>query len=284
MNQNIQEQREKLFEVKKLQLHTGLEGFDAEQAYATFKSTGGASLGIVGKDFTPTQPNFLFDSFTDCLKDIPQANLDTLSVSNLKDGKRLKISCEVGSYGFTNMKNESDEMLVSINIETGFDGTTSTQLYISTFRLICSNGMRGLTTEKNLSFKNTGGNVGKASFMMQDIVQILNNQNNYLDKFKELSKRKVTKREIDDYIFKVTGIDPRKDDLGTRSKNILDAINKSVLIEMQDAGENAWALMNSISRYTNHNTKKNTEDFIYAGAGLKMNNLAQRHAFDLILN
>ena len=49
-----------LFEVTKLQLHTGLEGFNSPEAYGVFKTTGGTALGVVGKDFTPTQPQFVY--------------------------------------------------------------------------------------------------------------------------------------------------------------------------------------------------------------------------------
>jgi len=56
-----------MFQVKKIQLHTGIEGFESPNSFGIYKTTGGNALGIVGKDYTPTQPAFLYDNFQACL-------------------------------------------------------------------------------------------------------------------------------------------------------------------------------------------------------------------------
>ena len=74
-----------LFEVTKLQLHTGLEGFDSPEAYGVFKTTGGPALGVVGKDFTPTQPQFINEAFNKCLEG-KGIDIDGLKFRELKGG------------------------------------------------------------------------------------------------------------------------------------------------------------------------------------------------------
>ena len=78
---------EKLFEVTKLRLHTGLEGFDSPEAYRVFKTTGGPALGVVGKNFTPTQPQFIHDAFIKCLED-KGIDTDDITFREIKGGRK----------------------------------------------------------------------------------------------------------------------------------------------------------------------------------------------------
>jgi len=68
-----------------------------------------------------------------------------------------------------------------------------------------------------------------------------------------------------------------------RKQSVLDQINESVAIEMKDAGSTAWALLNGITRYTNHMANfASKDDYIYADTGMFMNNRAQVHALKLL--
>ena len=279
--------REQLFEVKKLQLHTGLEGFDSPKAFATFKNTGGNALGVVGDNFEPTQPVFLFDNFVESLMNT-SADLNTLEYKELKGGARIMLSANIGKFSYTNLQGKDDELIMKINAVTGFDGTTKTSVFLSTYRMICANGMKSWKTEYNLAFKNTKGNIGKANIMLNEVAKAINTQNKYKLFLKTLTTKKITTKEQNEYLQKVTGMNLKDyNALSTRSRNILDKINQSVAIEMQDAGATAWALLNGITRYTNHevkSTNKESFEYIYAGSGLNLNHDAQKVAFEMFCN
>lgn len=284
---NVEAIKEKLFEVKKIQLHTGLEGFESPYAYGTFKHTGGNALGIVGKDFEPTQPTFVFDNFVSALIDA-NADLSTLSYNELKGGSRIMLTADIGTFGYTNMRGLQDELISRINIVTGFDGSTKTAMFISTLRMVCANGMKAWKTEFNVAFKNTKGNIGKVNMLCNDVAKAINSQSEYKQFLETLTKRAITPKEHNEYIKKVTGFDAKEyADMTTRSRNIFDRINEAVAIEQKDAGKSAWALLNGITRYTNHmvkHTAKDQLDYIYADSGMKMNNSAQQVAFEMFAN
>jgi len=281
---HIEQERAKLFEVVKLKLTSGLEGYTAENAYGIFPKNGGKSLGLVGKDYFPTQSTLLFDNFVSAMSEVPKADLNSLKVTELKEGKKCKITCDLGLYGFVNMIGKDDEMEVKIDIQTGWDGFTKTSIFLSTYRLVCSNGLKGWSTERIASFKNTVGNNGKINILSEDVAKVLRGKDQYLEKLRLLNERKVSAKEVKDYLNRVLKIDTTKT-LSTRTSNILDQINASVAIEEKNAGMTAFTLLNGITHYTNHVAKaKDRQTYLYSDRGMVLNDLAQKHAFDLILN
>ncbi len=284
---NIESIREQLFEVKKLKLHTGLEGFESPDAYGTFKNTGGIALGVVGKDFEPQQPTFIFDNFVDALVDA-NADLSTLTYTELKGGRRIMLSADIGNFQYTNLRGFKDELKSRINITTGFDGSTKTSMFLSTYRMVCANGMKAWKTEFSVSFKNTKGNIGKANLLCSDVAKAINSQKEYKEFLEVLTKKEISKKEHNEFIKRVTGYDIAEyNDMTTRSRNIIDKINQAVAIERKEAGATAWALLNGITRYTNHMVKRTETDridYIYADQGSKLNDTAQHVAFEMFAN
>jgi len=265
-----------------LALHSGIEGFETDNAFSVWKTTGGKALGNVGRIFEPTQPEMLFDGMLECLKELPSADLNTLTFTELKGGKRIKISCEIGEFGFINLKGIQDSMTLKLNVQTGYDNQTSTTVFLSTYRLICENGMKGNTTEFNANFKNTSKNLGKSLAMMSDISKVLSVKDGYLQKLEQLSKRKITDAERNTFIQKVWGIDVNNFRKG-KAADVMDQINRSVAIEQESCGNTAWMLLNAATQWSNHQAKaSNTEDFIYANRGLLINEKAQSASFALL--
>lgn len=273
-----------MFNVKKVKLHTGLRGFESPSAYGVYKTTGGPALGVVGKDFNPMQPQFIFDAFAHSLKmnNLPDDNIEFVEI---KDGSRIILRAEVDTLDMKNKLKKNDITKLRLSIMTGFDGRTKTSAFVDTQRLICENGAKAYQTEFNISFKNTKGNIGKANMFISDIPVMLKNLQNLKELWNRLSQRIITDKERNEFIRKVTGFDPAVyADLSGQRQKLLDDINASVAIEMRDAGATAWALMNGITRYSNHVAPKkgSLEDYIYADRGMFLNEKAQRYAIELL--
>lgn len=280
----IAKTREQLFEVVKLQLHTGVEGFTSPESFGIYKKTGGAALGVLGKDFTPTQPTFLFDQFVDAMQDVATSDLGSLKYTELKGGKKIVLSANIGKLSYKNLVGKDDQMDIKANLITGFDGYTKTALFVSVYRLICGNGMKAWRSEFNVAFKNTKGNVGKVNMLCEDLVKVMQSSEEYTEGIRALGNRKITAKEHNEFILKVTGMDPKKyNEMTKRQQSTLDKINEAVAIEMKDAGATAWALLNGITRYTNHMaTKGDVNDYIYVDSGLILNEKAQKESFALL--
>lgn len=281
-NANIESIKGKLFDVVKVPLITGLEGFENPDSFGVYRATGGQALGSVGKDFTPTQPKLLFDEFENCLYQT-DANFNDVTYLELKGGKKIVFEAPIKKMGFTNLRGQEDEMIVKINLATGFDGLTKTSLFISCFRLVCSNGMKAWRTEFAVSFKNTKGNVGKASSLCNDIAKATDSINDFEEYIKQLNRTSVDKAKVEEFLMKTIGYNNSlKEELGTRKQNILDLVQESIELEFSRTGATLWGLVNGITHYTNHVAKTDDRnDYVLVGGGLKLNDLAQKVALEM---
>jgi hypothetical protein len=268
--------------VVKIPLITNLEGFENPDSYSTYRSTGGQPLGVVGKDFTPTQPKLLFDEFENCLYDT-DAKMKDVKYMELKGGRKIIFEAPIKTLGFKNLKGEDDEMIVKINLATGFDGLTKTSLFISCFRMVCSNGMKAWQTEFSISFKNTKGNIGKASSLCYDIARATDQINDFEAYIKQLNRTSVGKAKVDEFLFKTLGYNEAlRSEIGTAKQNTLNAVQESIELEFSRTGSTLWGLVNGITHYTNHVAKTdNRNDYILVGGGLKLNDLAQKTALEM---
>lgn len=283
-NANMQAIKNQLFDVVKVPLITNLEGFEAPNNFGMYKAEGGNCLGVVGKDYTPTPSKLLFEQFEDCLYDT-DADFNKVKYLELKEGRKIVFEAPIKNMGFRNMVGKEDELIVKVNLSTGYDGLTKTSLFVSVYRLICSNGMKAWNTEFNVAFKNTQGNVGKASSLCADVAKAIDSTERYGDLIKQLNKTEVSVADTQEFLKRVLGYNNSMlDEVSTRGRNILDAVQESIAIEFSRTGATAWGLVNGITHYTNHvvNTKEDRDSYLLVGSGMKLNDTAQRVALSLI--
>lgn len=274
----------KLFNVVKMPLITNLEGFENPTAFATYRENGGNPFGVVGNDYNPAQPKALFSMLIDSMRHNDAMDLSKLKYTEMKDGKKIRFSVPVATVGFKNLQGKFDESIVTLNLQTGFDGLTKTSLYLSTYRMICSNGMKASVTEFQASFKNTKGNNGKAASLISDVNKQLENVTTLEEMYLAMNKAKVTDADVKKYIELVTGYNLKdKEEFSTRKSNILTQIQNSIELEFSRTGKTAFGLFNGITHYTNHSASgSDNEDYIFVDAGVKMNDNALKFALSLV--
>lgn len=250
---NIGQIREQLIRPKKIQLHTGIEGFNSPDSFGIYRHTGGHALGVVGSRYEPQDLELFLDSVTHSLMDCGQNyDLSKLKYKEYKDGQ--KVSFEIPSNEFQIQSPvKGDVFQTKIQFFTGFDGLTKTSITFSVLRLWCENGAKSWQNELNLSFKNTKGNVGKTGFFCSEIAKIDAQIDNYKELLQLAAQRKVTKNEINRFMEIVIGIsqDTYNEQNG-KKRAIFDRVNASTLIEQNELGNTAYALLQGITRYTTH--------------------------------
>ena len=145
--------------------------------------------------------------------------------------------------------------------------------------------MKAWTTEYNTSFKNTKGNTAKINLLCNDMSKVFEASEKYVENLKNLGKRFVSRKERNDYLKKVTGLNVDDyENLSSRSKNILDDIDSAIAKEIKIAGKTAWSLLYGVARYTNKKgaARDSKNDFIFVDSGRLMNEKAQKAAFSLL--
>lgn len=270
---NFAKVQEQLFNVVKLQLTPNLEGFEQPQSFGIYRDTGGLPLGVTGKDFTPQQPKLLLDSFLDCSLD-----LSKLSYHEMKGGSKIRFEIPIKTFEFKNARKVGDVTDISLCIQTGFDGLTKTTLYLKTFRLICTNGMKNSQTEFTASFKNTIGNQGKIASLCYDVEKAVKNTENLQELYLRLDKIEVNQERINEFLLKVANLDVKlKSEFHPRTQKVFDAINESIALEFGRTGATAFGLLNGITHYTNHVASgSENPDYIFVDNGVKLNDKAMQ--------
>lgn len=265
-----------IFDVQKVQLISSINGYETPESFGVYNALNKKCLGVVGSQYTPTQPAELLSNFIECLDD-NGVNTDELTYKELKGGSKVLFNAPYKNISFTNKKGLQDESVISINIQTGYDGLTKTSLYLSMYRMICSNGMKANTTEFTVSYKNTAGNKHRINSLCPDVAKSLNMFDELESLILHLNSVPVNSLVVANFLKDLTGIDiAKKDELSTRSTNIYADLLRSIEKEFNRTGATAWGLLNGITYYTNHvATAESREDYILIDKGASLNAKAQ---------
>lgn len=261
-----------LYEVKKIQLHTGLEGFNSPEAYATYKTTGGNALGVVGSVFEPADLNLLFDSLTQTMLDCDiTTDIADVKFTEFRDGARCQFEIILPNKEIKGSPMVGDVIRQSLVLRTGFDGLTKTALSFQSYRLWCSNGSGSWKKDVELALKNTLRNHVKVMTFCDDLLNVAGQADEYVKAVGSLASKKVTQKKLDEFLKKLTGFEFNEyKDLTTKRRNILDRINEAVAIEANNTGWNEFSLLQGITRYTTHDLcggDANHPDLLFANAG-----------------
>lgn len=273
--ENLVKIAEQLFDVQKVQLHSNVDGFETPSAFGVY-SDKGKILGVVGNQYVPTQPSDLMANFIECLED-SEANLDKLTYLEMKGGSKIAFKAPFKTVAFKNIAGVMDETVVSINLQTGYDGLTKTSLYLSTFRLVCTNGMKANRTEFTTAFKNTAGNQNKIGSILLDVKKSLSMFDTLEQSIKHLNSVPVSQLAVKNFLHELSGVNIEKqEESSARALNIYNEMLQSVEVEFKRTGASAWGLLNGITYYTNHvAAAENRQDFILLDRGEKLNRRAQ---------
>lgn len=280
---NVNEMRPLLIQAKKIQLHSGIEGFDSPNAFGIYRHTGGKPLGVTGAVFVPPDLGQIADTFDDSLKRCcPNIDRDQLEFSELKDGAKVRISVPAPDIEVKS-RIVGDVHKMRIDIITGFDGLTKTSLSFFCLRLVCMNGMKRWKRDIELAYKNTAGNQPKMKLFCDEILTMLQDTQDYREFLNRAAQVQFTQPMIDAFYKKLLGYNEKEyKELSTRKKNILDKINASVAVEQHDLGPNLYALLNGITRYTSHDLAGGVMDKLMTDNAAALNQKANILIHELI--
>lgn len=242
-----------LIQPKKIQLHSGLAGFDSPEAYGIYRHTGGQPLGVVGRVYEPPDLHLFLQMIERSIAQCADwLDIDQLEYVELKGGGKVRISIP-GPRIELKTPMVGDVIEARLDFITGFDGLTKSALGLFLNRLWCGNGAARWVLGHRLAFKNTPGNQGKWLLFCDEIVKVLAQSREYGEFLNAAVQRKVTQKEMDVFFKAVLGFTHAEyKEQTTRKRNIFDRINQTVAIEMHNTGDNAFGLLQGVTRYTSH--------------------------------
>ena len=267
---NIAKIENQLFDVEMKPLITADPNFNVVDWYGVFKSVGGNQLGIVGNRFAPTQPRAVFQAFCDA---ILEYGLDTanLRYTEVKGGEIVRFSIDLEPISYTNLRKQEDVTIPTLNLQIGLNGKVPTSMFLSTMRLICTNGAKKSFSEFTTSFKNVKGNQGKIVGMFNDVVRCMDEVSHVKELYQIMNKVEINQDAVNTYLKRVCDIDMAKyGDYAKQKQNTIDLLNQSIELEIGRTGATLFGFYNGITHYANHSINTKDTDSIITGVGSKM--------------
>lgn len=293
-----------LFEVTKLPLQAPLmeiaENDEAPKVvifeapkdiYGVYKTTGGLPLGVMGKDFLPTQPKEILDAILLTLHESGLGvNANSISFNQYAGGSKIEFAVKSEPLQFKNARKLKDITEMEITFSTSYDGSKSNKIQVFTRRLVCLNGMTARGLEADMKGKNTVGGKAKIFTYIQELSTVLAGMKDWREKMIALDKVKVDTATIEKFKLELLGYNQATilaDDKPNHAKKaILKSLDEAIEIEFKRTGETAFGLLQGVTYYTNHlaNSSKTISDdeYIRFFQGAKTNDKAQELVFAML--
>ena len=280
---NIESIRKRLIQAKKIQLHSGIDGFDSPETYGIYRHTGGKALGVVGKIFEPMNLDLFLTSIVESAI-AAGLDLSKLTYNEYCEGSKIVFDLQLQNFDIPSPM-VGDTLATKLQFKTGFDGLTKVSLGFYTYRLWCSNGAKSWQKDIGLSYKNTANNHAKSMLYTHEIMKAISNVKDYHNSLTTLLKTPVTSKQVETFYHNLTGVTlAEAKEISTRKRNIMDAINNSVAIEMQNTGANLFSLLQGVTRYTTHEAANGSEEKLMFTSAAKTSDLAHQLIFDMVNN
>ena len=277
---HIEALKSKVFVAKKIQLHTGLEGFNSPEAFGVYKNTGGSALGVVGKVYEPTDLHLFLDAIHhSVLNSGIDLDITKLEYKEYYGGSKVSFVLPFKKYEIESPM-VGDTLATKLCFGTGFDGKTKAYVNFSAFRLWCSNGAKGWQKDIDLSMKNTLSNQAKLLYFTNEVIKAAEGVDKYVGFLNNSVVKNVKQSDIDTFLTALTGYNVKEyNDLTTRKRNILDSINRAIVTEIQNTGANYFSLLQGITRYTTHDLAKGDEEALLFAHASQMSDKAHQLIF-----
>lgn len=259
--------RESLPVIELSPLHSNRNNFIDPTAFGIYKSTGGHCLGVCKNSYKPVDLRLFLDTIVNsCIESKLDINLNKIQYTEFNGGKKVSFKIPLKDFEIKSPM-KGDILKTSLLFSTGFDATTKTKISYSTYRLWCKNGAARWENAQQLSFKNTKNNGDKFLLFTEEIIKTADNIEEHVKHLGELTKRPVTKEQIDEFYLRITGIDKSTyDEAHGKTKKHFDALNEAVAIETENTGMNLFSLDQAITRYATHQLSDNTTDLYFGNA------------------
>jgi len=281
-NENVTNIENQLFDVIMKPLTVGSsQKFTVVDYYGIFKNTGGNQLGVVGKRFAPTQPRAVFLAFCDA---ILEYGLDTanLRYTEVKSGEIVRFSIDLAPISYINLRKQEDITIPTLNLQIGLNGKVPTSMFLSTLRLVCTNGAKKSFTEFQTSFKNVKGNQGKIVGMFNDVVRCMEQVENVNEIYAKMNSVTINQAQVDTYLKRVFDIDMKLyNEYNKQKQGTIDLINNSMALELDRTGATLFGFYNGVTHYANHAINTKDSDSVFSGVGSKVINKVENLILEL---
>lgn len=224
-----------------------------------YRGDNNKQLGVVGKNYGVIQNSNCFAFFNAICQ---KYNANICQVHEYNDGSTVHLLAEVKDKKFD--ARVGDEVGFRFNLWNSFDGKHKAKVSFGALRLVCTNGL--VAFGENASMIEIRHTQNAVSRMDQAIKVWAGGEtwyNMFVESVKILNQKMVNKEIVDKFL---------SDLLGDSESGVIENKKETITNLFQtgkgNKGENAWDLLNGVTEYIDHFSKKEEADsFEYANIG-----------------
>ena len=240
--------------------------------YAIVREDTGEVFTTVSGSYTPTQNSKIIET----MQEIAGENdLEIIKAVPLHNGRKIIVQMKKSNNRIHIGNEETQQYVYAIN---GHDGSSSLKFGFMNKVIFCQNQFAWLSRNALSGYRHTISIQDK----VKELPSILNftDQEERIADLQEFNAQKTNVNLINDLVDHLTKTGKIGDKiLHTRTKNIRDDLENSIVHEMNRIGSNKWALFNGVTRFTTHDKKTPNREYgeiesIYTGSCMQMNEKA----------
>lgn len=234
------------------------------------RSDNGHALGYVSDIYQPVQPRDVLNWFERYISVDDRFQLDV--AGSLHQGEVIWATATFRDP----LAIAGDKHVARVLMTTTFDGSGSTINQGTMTRVVCNNTLDMATADKRAVIRTRHNTKFDAAKVGRELGQIAQGFAVYKQVGDALAQAEMAKEEVSAFFKSCLDIAPDANfsDLSTRKQNQFEAVRQSYKTTVAEGAEGAWAALNAITRYVDHErTGDDEKRFVSAqfgtGAGMK---------------
>lgn len=239
-----------------------------------YRSDNGKQLGVVGSKYGVVQNSSCFAFFNEICK---KNNTVITKVNEYQGGSVIHLEAEVKDKTLAVKK--GDECGFRFNLFNSFNGLSKAKVTFSVYRMVCSNGLISAVETNCIEIKHTMNAMSRLDQAVKVWAGGEKWYNSFVENVKILNQKMVDKRMVNRFLKEVFG--DSDSGVNTRKKeNVIDLFEHG----KGNQGKTAWDLVNGLTEYVDHFSRKEAEDrleYSTIGAGFDLKAKAFSTALDL---
>lgn len=229
---------------------------------ATYRTTDGSILGVVGPRYTPLQNKDAFDWFQPFL-DANECSIHT--AGSLHSGQKVWVLAQLNRDNSEIVR--GDEVCKFILLSNSHDGTTAIRVGYTPIRVVCVNTLafaHNNANSKLIRIRHTRSSQ-KHLEQVRDIMDNINAEfEATADQYRLLANKSFNQKDVEKYVKVVLGLEKTpNEDIKTRTRNIMENILERIEGPKQSAANvrgTYWAAYMGFNEYLNYDKGRTTDN------------------------
>lgn len=235
------------------------------------RSDNGHVLGYVSNRYQPVQPSEVLDWFQRYISVDDRFALDV--AGSLGAGEVIWATATFRDP----LQVAGDKHTARVLMTTTFDGSGSTINQGTMTRVVCNNTLNMATADKRAMIRTTHATKFDAAKVGKELAAIAQGFAAYKSIGDALAQTEMAVAEVSNFFKEILDIpfDAKEADVSTRKMNQFAALNTALKTTKNEGATGAWAALNAITRYVDHDRSANDdrarfESANFAGSGSKL--------------